>query len=84
MQLIPSLGPLYKKASQAQQTEILAALQTHLNDKEPITRMVASRALAQTAFPNSADMIKTALQREADPMVRAGMQSDLTALREKR
>jgi HEAT repeat protein len=80
MQLIPSLGPLYKKASQAQQTEILAALQNHLSDKEPTTRMVASRALAQTALPNSADIIKTALQGEADPMVRAGMQSDLTAL----
>lgn len=78
--LIKALTRLYRSASPAQQNEISAVLQKGLSDTEPATRVVASRGLAQTASPNSEEIIKTALQRETDPTVRAAMESELTAL----
>jgi len=81
--IIQTLGPLSKRASPVQQTEILSVLQNHLSDKEPTIRLFASHALAQTGFPNSAEIIKTALQQEAELMVRAGMESDLAMLTQK-
>lgn len=80
VQLIPSLSSLSKLASPTQQTEILATLQKHLDDKDPQTRIMASRAVVQTASPNSVDVINAALQRESDPVVRASMEADLTRL----
>ncbi|HTC75161.1 MAG TPA: hypothetical protein VK684_06270 [Edaphobacter sp.] len=78
--LIEALTRLYRSASPAQKNEISTVFQNGLSDKKPTTRVVASRGLAQTASPNSAEIIKIALQREVDPIVRAGMESDLTTL----
>jgi HEAT repeat protein len=79
-QMVPMLGPLYRLGSPAQKVVILTVIQHHLSDTGFEARMAASRALAQTASPGSSNMIRAALQRETDPIVRSSMQNDLTTL----
>ena len=78
--LIQLLAPLYSVSSNSQQTQIVAVLRVFIADREPETRIIASRALVQVASPNSLQIIKEALQKEEDPLVRAILQKDLQGL----
>ncbi len=79
------LPPIYSEVSRDQADWILSSIQKLLNDRsqQPSVRLAAGQALAEIGAPSSIDIVRGALSREDDPVMRSRLQEDLTALEKK-
>ena len=83
--ILSLLPAIYPEVSPEQAVRILQAIQTMLKDttQQPSVRLAAGQALAQIGVPSSAEVVRDAMLRENDSVVRASLQSDLNMLEKK-
>ena len=76
---------MYRDVSPEQARRILDVLENLLLDQkqEFTVRLMSSEALAQIGAPESAEMIREAIPRAADPNLRASFERDLKTLEKK-
>lgn len=81
--LLPSLQ---HDVSLERSLEIVRSLENLLNDqrRQVAVRLQAGHALAEIGSPSSSEVIRQALLREPDPVIRACYQEDLDTLRRKK
>jgi HEAT repeat protein len=77
--IISLLPSIYREASLERSGQIVSAIEMMLVDahQQPSVRIAAGNALAQMGTPSSAEVIRSALSREDDPVIRSNLESDL-------
>jgi HEAT repeat protein len=80
--ILSLLPAIYPEVSGEHAVRILETIQNMLKDttQQPSVRLAAGQALAQIGVPSSAEVVRDALLREDDPVVRASLKSDLNML----
>jgi len=79
------LPPIYGEVSRDQANRILSSIQKLLSDgtQQPSVHIAAGQALAEIGSASSVEVVRSALSRESDPVVRSTLHADLTALEKK-
>lgn len=83
--IISLLPIIYHEASSEKSEQILRTIEVMLVDAkaQPSVRISAGNALAQIGAASSAEVIRSALSREDDPVIRSSLESDLSLLEKK-
>ena len=75
--VLPALPEMDRWASPRQHGQIVRVLQDTLADKDPFIRMQGSHALTQIGATSSVEVIRGAIAKEDDSVVRSSLQNDL-------
>ncbi|MGA7316887.1 MAG: HEAT repeat domain-containing protein [Silvibacterium sp.] len=83
--ILSLLPAIYPEVSHEQAVRILQAIENLLRDttQQASVRLAAGQALAQIGVPSSVEVVREAMSRENDPVIRASLQSDLNMLEKK-